>query len=259
MNLYILEIISRIENISKKQLENIAKITIPIEIIIQSLDDVVDIDEIKKQRRLSEETLQFFTISYVFYKLYCLQKSDYKDLFLCATVGKKPKIMEIFNEVVKDVLVLAELPFIEPNAAKKVKSAKNIKTEIMYAIPCICSRANAIEIYFNIIKKLIKIEKQEYNEILTLVKIKRNLDLIRKDISDINLDIKNKDDTPVSIFFQKYKYSNDFKLRILELKKYFLDKHKTIFKTVKKTNAILYLDNLIKQEAKLIKEIIDAT
>jgi len=80
-------------------------------------------------------------------------------------------------------------------------------------------RAEVIRIYFNIIRDILppKIDGSSFDILVMLTKFKREIELLNKDVDDILLDLENKSYTPVSAFFEKYKFTDEFKDRMYKV------------------------------------------
>lgn len=262
MNLYILNTLSKIPFLRREDIIDIGKITIPMEAIVQSLDDTVDIEHRPKETRWNDDVIKFFDMSYMFLKIYDAQRKDYKDSIYSIFSKSEPKVLRVLRNVIKEVLLMTEIPFIEKKAYESILKAVRINDEVGLAVSCYLKRSNAVEIYFHLIRELLpKMNSNSLEYLITLIKFKRAIELIHKDIKDIETDIENESYTPITAFFEKYGLSSKFKLRVNRTYK-LLSKNrhdKIADKSIPKNfkDAVWYIEGGIVQETDALNALLN--
>jgi len=263
MNLYILGAMSRLPMLSRKDIRDIGKLTIPLEVIVQSLDDTVDIEYRPIQTRWDDDVIKFFEMSYLFLKLYEVQRKDYKDSIYSTFFKSRPKALKVMDNVVNDVLEMTRIPFIEKAAAINIKEASTTADEVEIATEATLQRAEVIRVYFNIIREILppRIDRSSFDILVMLTKFKRGVELLNKDVDDILLDLENKSYTPVSAFFEKYKFTDEFKDRMYKVHAALLErrilsvKDKKIGEAVKE--SVEYMEGEIGREGRKLGKILE--
>ncbi len=263
MNLYILGALSKLPMLSRRNIRDIGKLTLPLEVIVQSLDDTVDIEQRPLQMRWNDDVIKFFELSYLFLKLYEIQKKDYKNSIYSTLFRSRSKALRVMDTIVNDVLEMTKIPFIEKNAANSIKKADTISKELEIAREAMSQRAEVIRIYFNIIREVLppKLDNPSFDALVMISKFKRSLELLNKDIDDILLDLENKSYTPVSALFEKYEFTNEFKDRMYKIHAALLErkilymKDKRISEDFK--DSIGYMEGEIEQERRKLEQILE--
>ncbi|RLJ04385.1 MAG: hypothetical protein DRP18_04765, partial [Candidatus Aenigmatarchaeota archaeon] len=174
-----------------------------LESIIHGIDDYVDISKRgEKEYRADIFNVVFGFFSLVFY-LFKSVKIDKNDLFRLL-IGKKSKLQEFIDSLFFSLIELSNVPEIEKKTENILKM--NQREEMGLAVKNMRTRAAGINIFLILTSYLLgKSEETEFKHLSLLIKDYRIVELLEKDIKDIHTDLKNKDYTPVCIWWKKYK------------------------------------------------------
>ena len=259
MNVYVLSVLCKIPGVGRKHVKEFAMITLPMEAVIQSLDDTIDIDQRDKLVRWNDDVVKFFNLSYMFLKLYDVQKKDYADSIFSTILHSDPKVIRILDTLVLDVLKYTNIPFIEKECSEKIIVAKTQSKEEKEALRCYFARADAIMFYFDLLDQILLTDKKAFKVVSEMMRLKRAMELVRKDISDIPDDLKNGSVTPVTSFYEKYGYSKDFEKRVLSIQEKLIDlvkSEKLKLSNVDFEDAVSYINSLVEEEFNETKKVL---
>ncbi len=200
----------------------IRKLLLPFlltESVIHGIDDYVDDSE----RSKSDYTNDIFNIIFGLFALtlYLLEQLKVEKTEIPRVViGKKSRIEELVDSLFFSMVGLSEVPIIEKDTIKIIDYREREEMEI--AVKNMKIRAAGINIFLVLSTYLLgKKNERDYNELCNLIKYYRMVELLEKDLKDIRKDLKNKDYTPVAVWWKKYKGDKNFKERVRSLAEMF--------------------------------------
>jgi len=259
MNVYVLSVLCKIPGVGREHVNEFAMITLPMEAVIQSLDDTIDMEHRNKQLRWNDDLVKFFSLSYLFLKLYDVQKKDYADSIFSTILHSEPKVIRILDTLVLDVLKYTNIPFVEKECSEAILAADSKFDEEKHALRCYFARADAIMFYFDLLNQILVVDKDSFGIVSEMLRLKRGMELVRKDISDIPDDLKQGSVTPVTSFYSKYGYSQDFEKRVLSIQRKLMvlaRAEKSKLTNSEFVEAVDYVEFLIEEELKATQKIL---
>src|SRR3989338_7771725 len=176
--------------------ENILKLSISIDAIINLLDDVLD-EQMNKQTK----TLYLVELIRIF-SIYNYQKFNEK---ISNAIGN------YFNKIIS-IAILEEI------YKSLIKSESDFEKIIQYSVQIYDCRSLDIDIYTELPMIELDYNKNDYDNILKISRIFRAVNLIKKDIGDIRHDKENETETVMTIFYDGGKIENEVK-KILKIYK----------------------------------------
>lgn len=180
-----------------------------IESIIHGIDDYVDIgNRNRKEYSADIFNILFGLFSLTFYLLEQLRVE--KNEIPRVIFGKKARIEELIDSLFFSMAGLSQVPIIEKNTIKILEYEG--EEEMGMAIKNMKVRAAGINIFLVLASYLLrKRGEKDFMLLCDLIKHYRIIELLEKDLKDIPKDLKNKDYTPVAVWWEKYKGKGNFK------------------------------------------------
>ncbi|UCG95709.1 MAG: hypothetical protein JSV92_01505 [archaeon] len=180
-----------------------------IESIIHGIDDYVDIN-----KRVSKEyTNDVFNVVIGLFGLilYVLRNMKIEKRGLLRILcGGKSRLEELVDSLLFSLVDLSQVPLIEKETINILEHVK--KDELNTAKKNVKWRAAGINVFLTFSSIFLRKRKDaDFKLISDLIKDYRILELLEKDFRDISKDLRNKDYTPVSVWWKKYRGGHEFK------------------------------------------------
>jgi hypothetical protein len=224
-----------------------------LELIIYGIDDYVDESFPTKEDVFLNVASVSMGLINIANSLIKEQRFDIKNNFSFLLTGKKTKMEKITDALAKSLIELTNVPFSEENT-KNLSNINNNKKEIQLAIDNIDTRASVMNVYLNFADVFFSKENDvEFAKLKELLRSYRAVELLNKDIDDIDNDIKNSDWRPANVWAIKYSKGDKYCKRIEILTNYYKTKTKMIYSSIesyKKPANICF--NKIENEIELI-------
>lgn len=203
-----------------------------LEFMIHGIDDYVDeAFQSQEDRFLNVAGI----VSGLFETTYSIieeQRHNLKDNFMSALLNQRTKMEKIIDAFAQSLIDLTYVPFVEEET-KNLLKITDINQEIQLAIKNIDTRASVVNVYLNFADIYLSQEKSEnFVKLKKLIRLRRSIELLNKDIDDIEIDIKNEDWRPASIWSIKYSKGEEFSKRIGALANHYQTKTLEIYSSM---------------------------
>jgi len=225
-----------------------------IESVIHGIDDYVDVADREKEEYTNDVlniVLGLFALTFYLLEKLKVGINEISKLM----VGKKTRIEELVDSLFFSLTKLSEVPIIEKNTMKIIEYRKDREMEM--AIKNMKTRAAGINIFLVLSSYfLYKTNETDYKKLCELIKYYRIMELLEKDIDDIPKDLKNKDYTPVAVWWKKYKGNDIYSEKVESLARIFFGDATSMHKKIKNytPSKTIFMENLQKKFNKVISK-----
>jgi hypothetical protein len=216
----------------------VAKVLVAVESLIHGIDDYVDEGDQGENEAFADVTNIVFSLFGLVYYLLKTYKLTTKDRILSLT-GKPTRLQQFLDNIVYLTTDQTEIPFLERDILKIVEIGDDV-IEHELADQHLRVRAIGAIILTNYVGFILAKEKDpEFEAIIDLVTTYRMLELLSKDILDIERDVLQGDNTPPSAWALKHgKESKEFKDRIKKLADVIYDEAKNKYPKISRHESI---------------------
>lgn len=216
----------------------VAKVIVAVESLIHGIDDYVDEGDQEENEAFADVTNIVFSLFGLVYYLLKTYKLTTKDRVLSLT-RRPTRLQQFLDNIVYLTTDQTEIPFLERDILKIVEISDDV-IEYELADQHLRVRAIGAIILANYVGFILAKEKDsEFETIIDLVTTYRMLELLSKDILDVERDISQGDNTPPSAWALKHgKESKEFKDKIKKFADAIYDEAKNKYPKISRHESI---------------------
>ncbi len=189
----------------------IKKLLLPfllVESVIHGIDDYVDVSKRSKKEYTADILNIVLGLFALIFYLLDIMKIKISEIPRVLYTGKN-KIGELVDSLFFSLVGLSQVPTIEKETIKILEYGR--KAEMNTAIKNMKIRAAGINIFLVLSSHLLgRRNENDFMQLCNLIKDYRIIELLEKDLKDIKKDLKNKDYTPLAVWWKKYKKKGEF-------------------------------------------------
>lgn len=180
------------EKFSKEIDEKLVKALTALDLQINTLDDIVDTKDPEKEERIKMAT-----------------QAAYSPLLLQQNLDEKEEIIQTLSRYYYQTLQTTK---IEGKKLEELKRAGKDQKIIEAAEQSYQYRARDIEIFGEVVGSYLELEEEKKGELIAELKDLRAIEILWKDLRDIERDIQDEDPTPIIVLMEKFEVSKAYEI-----------------------------------------------
>lgn len=236
---------------------DVAKVLVAVESLIHGIDDYVDEGQQEEREAVADVgniVFSLFGLTYYLLKTYKLSASDR----ILSLTGRPTRLQQFLDNVVHLTTDQTEIPFLERDILKLVDVSDEV-IEHELADQHLRVRAIGAIILTHYVGFVLAKEKDpEFEMILDLVTTYRMLELLLKDVLDVERDLIAGDNTPPSAWALKHgKETDEFKRKVRGLADFINDGARSSYSGILRHNSIRehYGKEILKKHREVVNQL----